>query len=323
MKSNEQLISDLAKVAELEEETVNAIRIQITWWDGMGDDSKPCLMSFSEGIRGGRLGRDHTLEDVPNHYVRDRLVDYVQTNLKTDLRSRVLEAVIDDLSAAEIEQYSTAILRLKEDQESETGTRAAVSNKKRRTRVKEILTSKKLKNAAEIKNVLEQEAEFDAINSDVDPNRRPGLATRRYSHCDLFHSVIKPDAPKTAREQKLDGEMESSERWIDRDCDQIRTMIKDFTREGEWTPDQFRKALGAIERAELTAFLKKRGPSAGSRCYVYELAWEFFKRREKLGLPLKPVKDNTLHEASGNGRKTRSSDSEHMDGKRKRQKRKI
>ncbi|KAI1098126.1 hypothetical protein F4804DRAFT_350767 [Jackrogersella minutella] len=78
---------------------------------------------------------------------------------------------------------------------------------------------------------------------------------------------------------------------IDRDCDQIRAMIKILTcHGGEWTVDQFRRTLGHISRPKLTSFLEKWGPRGGVHCLSFLLGWEFFKLREILGCPL--VKTN-------------------------------
>ncbi|KAK0643999.1 hypothetical protein B0T16DRAFT_416978 [Cercophora newfieldiana] len=85
------------------------------------------------------------------------------------------------------------------------------------------------------------------------------------------------------------------------DCDQVRAMIKIFIQHGHWTLEKFRESLGhpalRVERPQLTDFLEKRGPKDGLKSNAYFLAWEFFHRREKVGLPLRgssPDDERTL-----------------------------
>ncbi|KAI1779052.1 hypothetical protein F4818DRAFT_437851 [Hypoxylon cercidicola] len=71
-------------------------------------------------------------------------------------------------------------------------------------------------------------------------------------------------------------------------------MIKLFTIQGNWTVDQFRLALSHISRAQLTAFLDKRGPKQGIHTQAFELGWEFFKKYELLGTPNPPALQHAL-----------------------------
>lgn len=138
-------------------------------------------------------------------------------------------------------------------------------------------------------NILQQEKLLDNILEDVDPTPHPQFGMRDFDkHEPIFKSVTKPGAKTTPEEEKLVWE-----RYIDRNCDQVRLMIKRFTRGGEWTVDQFRLALGGIARPQLSTFLEKRGPSEGSTSRVFELSWEFFKKRELLGLPVPLVETNS------------------------------
>ncbi|KAK4447983.1 hypothetical protein QBC34DRAFT_466598 [Podospora aff. communis PSN243] len=75
------------------------------------------------------------------------------------------------------------------------------------------------------------------------------------------------------------------------DCDQVRAMIKTFIRDGDWTIEDFRQSLvyhsiKLLEPKQLQTFLEKRGPKEGCKSRAYVLAWEFFHRREQLGLGL-------------------------------------
>lgn len=86
MKSNAQLIDDLASATELDSEQAKKIGIHITWWDSADDEGQTGIMSFRDGVHGGRLQRAHKLDDVPNHYVRDRIMDYINEQVKEENR---------------------------------------------------------------------------------------------------------------------------------------------------------------------------------------------------------------------------------------------
>lgn len=267
----------------------------------MGDDKRPSFMLMGPDacVTGGRLGRDHTLADVPNHYVRDRLMNYIQTQIPESTRDTALHAVFDDLSSSEVELYGAAVLEKQkalEEEEEEPFIRIRTGNK----------------TATPAENLAEQEAAFDAIVSSIDLTPKPGCYRRNYDGPPpLTSSVLAPNAHPT------DTEMDSFsfEAGINRDCDQIRAMIKIFIQEEEWSLDQFRKALGiSTPRPALVKFLKCKGPAAGKRQHVYQLSWEFFKRRELLGFPLQQQADKALKEVDRNRlgckRKTDGGDSQ-------------
>ncbi|KAI1759880.1 hypothetical protein GGR53DRAFT_511948 [Hypoxylon sp. FL1150] len=115
-----------------------------------------------------------------------------------------------------------------------------------------------------------------------------GFARCTYDHR-LAGSVAKPNSKPAEHEVKLDVGT-----TIDRTCDQIRAMIKVFTLQGDWTVDQIRLALGHISRAQFTAFLEKRGPREGIYTLTFELGWEFFKKRDLLGVPNAPPLEHAL-----------------------------
>lgn len=101
---------------------MSSLRAQSTWWDGLGDYKRPCTLSLGPqcSVRGGRLGRDRTLEDVPNHYVRDCLMGYIAgDDLAEDLRQPALEAVFPDLTPAEREEYDTILKEQRKERENE------------------------------------------------------------------------------------------------------------------------------------------------------------------------------------------------------------
>jgi hypothetical protein len=75
---------------------------------------------------------------------------------------------------------------------------------------------------------------------------------------------------------------------VDRDCDQVRAMIKVFLSAWDWDSENFRLAFGpSITRDRLLSFMQKRGTDAAQlRSAAFLLSWEFFNRRQKLGLSI-------------------------------------
>ncbi|KAI0010917.1 hypothetical protein F4779DRAFT_575966 [Xylariaceae sp. FL0662B] len=306
VKTSAELIDSLASAADLDSKSVAMIRANITWWDAMGDDEQPpMLRAGAWTVSGGRLGRDHTLEDVPNHYVRDRLMDYIDTQLEEDKRDNARAAVFPDLSPDERSQYSAHIAKQRQDDEAQE------ERDMRGETVRDILGGKRVKNYSELENVWRQADVIDAIDEKIDltPDLGRGLgggSRRDYErYSPISCSVVEPGK----KEQLLRERSVEAGDSIDRNCDQIRAMIKLFTRGGEWTVDQFRLALGGVSRVQLTDFLDKRGPTEGMNTAVFQLGWEFFKKRELLGLPLtKQVNDDALKERDPNrGQKKRAS----------------
>lgn len=72
------------------------------------------------------------------------------------------------------------------------------------------------------------------------------------------------------------------------DPDQVRAMIKIFIHDGEWTLEQFRRALGNVSRTSLLRFLKGAGRPLRrwDDRVAYFQSREFFGRREFNDLPL-------------------------------------
>lgn len=83
--TGQDLLDALAPAVEITLSNARSIGIQITWWDAMSDGEFGCSMSFDSGVGCGRLGRRHTLEDVPVNYVRDRLMDWIGKNDEDEL----------------------------------------------------------------------------------------------------------------------------------------------------------------------------------------------------------------------------------------------
>ncbi|KAI1502016.1 hypothetical protein F5X99DRAFT_380330 [Biscogniauxia marginata] len=266
--SNAELIDSLSLATDMEAGTSILIRGQITWWDSM--DGKGNGGSWTPGtgiVNDGRLRRDHMLSDVPTNYVRDRLMDYINTELEENKREIACAAVFPDLGPDELKQYSTLIAKKREELEAE-----------------ELEMANRNKSVGRVvENLLRQKAALDKIEDEIDLTPRPGFHIRNYNHPrGLRRSVSMPGLEYTTTTER-NVEVGTN---IDRDCDQIRAMIKRFTRGSEWFIEDFRFALKGVSRPQLTAFLNKRGPAEGKESFVFQLAWELFKKRELLGLPL-------------------------------------
>ncbi|KAI1763488.1 hypothetical protein GGR53DRAFT_364603 [Hypoxylon sp. FL1150] len=324
-KSNAELIDILVSTANLESRQAVYIRGVITWLDSMYDATGGTLTASSGLVSGGRLGRDHRLSDVPNHYVRDTLMNYIVTRLEEDRREKVKTAVFPDLSAAELEEYSDIIMQKqreideKEQAEWDEARQAYLRREAQRN--------------SEAANLERQDTLIKEIDKSIDLTPKPGFAVRNYSKSGqsrICWSVLKPPIDVPGPHQGDGMSMEPEERDvevgedIDRDCDQIRAMIARFIQDSGWSANQFRWALSRhITRRQLINFLEKRGPSAGKQTHVFPLAWEFFKKREMLGYPISntPNDAGVLQERDANRRTKRPSVGERGNTREKRTRR--
>ncbi|KAI8631149.1 hypothetical protein F5Y19DRAFT_473548 [Xylariaceae sp. FL1651] len=325
--SNSQMLDSLAAAVDMSPSTAKCISGQITWWDAMGDPERPpFLTGGSWTVTGGRLGRDHTFEDVPSHYVRDRLMDYAMTMIDEDRQDAAYAALCPDLNQTEIADYVSLIAKLREDLENHVARsldsesrhkfhpeKATQKVKKKSAReeleqLKHILENKHVNSIGEAKNIIRQEELLDAIDDSIDLTPIPHFKVLDRDTLDgVVCSVIRPG--KAHDQNMLPSEQNIAiNEDIDQNCDQVRAMIKIFVRENEWTLDQFRNALGISGRQPLLDFLEKKGPTYGIDSQCFQLSWEFFKRRQKLNLPLKGApSESILRERSANrGCKRRS-----------------
>lgn len=276
----------------------------------MDNDSTSGMLKLGSGrIRNGRLGRDHTLSDVPNQFVRDCLMDYIDTMLEEDQRENAKKAVFSDLGADEIDQYSALIKQKRERDEREA---MGPTPEEREAAVKRILGTRTVKSDSEKNRVMYQADLLLGINELVDLTPKPRSGFRDDYPEPIFYSVVKPGLKRPLRSE-LHLNVGTD---IDRNCDQLRAMISRFTRESEWTVDEFRQALGGISRQQLNTFLEKKGPAEGKASTVFPLAWEFFKKREMLGLPVPGISDDggILCERDVNSSKKRPSTGGERDG---------
>ena len=72
---------------------------------------------------------------------------------------------------------------------------------------------------------------------------------------------------------------------VDKNADQIRRMINAFIENGEMKVGEFQKAIN-VSSGSYLRFMKQSGPSKGTGADTYWKAWEFFKKRERKGIPM-------------------------------------
>lgn len=264
-------------------------------------------------VSAGRLGRDHTLSDVPNHFIRDWLLEQIDEKvneekldevaaLNEDQRQIARRALFPDLTADQVSEYSEVLAKRKEDDlrayRAKNGIPEddATPEQIHKCNLKRIMLSYGFEHERQAEPVLKLYEAVKSVDTTIDltPRVRPGAVRNYEKFPPLRRSVLFPGT-KTVR-LRVEAELAPPVQ-IDWDCDQIRLMIRRFclweealpllyyNGDGEFELDDFQTALG-ITRQTLTTFLKKKGPENGDKSQAYELAWEFFKRRDLLGYPL-------------------------------------
>ncbi|KAH0340515.1 hypothetical protein KCU81_g6749, partial [Aureobasidium melanogenum] len=312
-KSNQQLIDDLASAVGMSDRTKGMVQAQIIHRDASGDDKRPAFVMFGgpEGgkVSGGRLGRDHQLTDVPNHFVRDTIMDYINSEVEEDKKKYARTAVFSDLSPSEIAAYSATVSASKDEER-----RKEIEQEQHDEDILNIMENHKPKPKSldEALNILQQRDLLDSIpDEDLDLTQRGNHGYFDTDFEGVFKSVVKPGSKKLPFESETRPPLE-----IDLDCDQIRACIKRFTRDGIWSIDQFRLALGQIARPELTKFLGLRGPGEGRTLRVRTVCWQFFKWREVLGLDMTKSSQDDIKKIQEKGKKRAAGDDDQTPGKK-------
>jgi len=218
------------------------------------------------------------------------LIDYIWENV-TDKEKRQASrrAICPDLTDPELGEYTCLIAedRKKMNEEAERPLTPPTCEEQAQ-RILEYGRVVRTYDQA-IKIVLMNEAARE-IDETIDwKTPKPMAIYRNLSRGPraIVRSVITPHWAQLRYEGDLNDNME-----VDRDCDQIRAMIKTFCCGiSSWPPETFREHLGStMTRDKFTAFLKKRGTdSAQLKSAAFLLSWEFFKRREQLGLSVESV----------------------------------
>ncbi|CAD0056106.1 unnamed protein product [Aureobasidium pullulans] len=258
---NRQLLDDLAVGLGMDDRQKGMIEAQIVYHDAIGDDKRPATVFFGGDtggkVMGGRLARDHTLADVPNHFCRDQIMDYINQMAEEEKRDIARAAVFSDLDPGEKVAYSTAI--------AENAKELGRKQKEEGDRLDEIMETHKPKpkTMLEARNILDQENLLDSVPDDnLDLTQRGHYGDLDYSMKRVVKSVVKPGCEKLPSEETLS--------WlttVDLDCDQLRACIKRFTNGGIWSIDQFRLALGGSSEDDGKQIeekgKKRKNPAAG------------------------------------------------------------
>ncbi|KAK0668350.1 hypothetical protein QBC41DRAFT_394023 [Cercophora samala] len=105
----------------------------------------------------------------------------------------------------------------------------------------------------------------------------PSKSLKRKSLDD--HTVAPVDSGQSLDDIDLEGAP------IDMNCDQVRRKINNLLDSAAMTKTAFAREIG-VSAKSLSGFLGVHGPFNGSGFAAYENAWEWFKKREMLGIPL-------------------------------------
>ncbi|KAG6368709.1 hypothetical protein INS49_002922 [Diaporthe citri] len=306
------LIDIFAEQVSLTPDRKKSLIGYICFCDSVDEDGTSGIWSpKNDYVGSGRLGRNHTLSDVPNHFIRDWLLEQIDDEedeenevaaLNEDQRQPARRALFPDLTADQVSEYSKALAKKREDDlrayRAKKGIPEddATPEQIHKCNLKRIMLSYGFEHERQAEAVLKLHEAVTTVDTTIDlaPRVRPGAIRNYEKFPPLRRSVLFPG--KSTVRLRAEAELPPPVQ-IDWDCDQIRLMIRRFclweqalpllyyNGDGEFELDDFQTALG-ITRQTLTAFLKKKGPANGDKSQAYELAWEFFKRRDLLGYPL-------------------------------------
>jgi len=242
------------------ERTFKNVAGQITWWDSVSG----ILTVGPMKVTSGRLGRDHQLDDVPNHYVRDMALHYVLA-FKPDLamEKKLYETVFPDLSVADIKDYVAAVKEKYGDPYRPTVERITPVPR-------EIPFPDYLPPNGEDPDSYFREKEIP-------------ICLRNYAQWMPIHAgVSDPWSDMEPEFLKMYPSGPTEIRW---DCDQVRLLINGLLEYTDWHEMGFLRVLPKVDHDQLGRFLDKKGPKNGVQMKAYHYAWEFFKKRQILGLP--------------------------------------
>ncbi|RYC61958.1 hypothetical protein CHU98_g4239 [Xylaria longipes] len=296
--TNDALFKKFKSVSKLDRETLDRIRGMIVWHDSERSNGTWGAIAWRTfEVIGGRLGptTEHTLFDVPHCYVRDRLMLSTSVDVDPKRCELVRKAVFSDLTDTQIKQYAAAVEEMEGQSEEHRPAKVKRSRHSqgvfdRAAAVRVIQSSRKIA-PQEAECIMEEEELLDMIDDTVNLAPNPGFTAlmKRNSekkNSSFFTSIKLSVLRPGVLVQKDDDVSVPSEYNIDRDCDQIRAMIKILVRKGHWTMDKFMRALGGPRHRQIIQFLEKRGPLEGEKSSIFQRSWDFFKRRELLGFEL-------------------------------------
>ncbi|KAG8159622.1 hypothetical protein KVR01_010259 [Diaporthe batatas] len=316
--TNAQLVDIFAEKLSLTPARKKSLIGNLCFWDSMSVDGIGGMWSLKDDyVSGGRLGRNHTLPDVPNHYIRDWMLEQIDLGenevepLSQDDRELARRALLPDLTADQVKEYSNILAKRREDKlRAERAANGipeadATPEEIRKCALKRAMIRYDLESEKQAEAAIKLEDALEAVDTTVDmtPRVRPGVVRNYDKYKPIRRSVLYPHLPSYATPPCEIGL--SLPVQIDRDCDQIRLMIRRFCHFDEDWPrlcyqyshhDDFGlevlPSILGVSRQTLAAFVRQKGQDKGEQSKAYQLAWEFFKRRELLGYPL--VKDEEL-----------------------------
>ncbi|KAI1365500.1 hypothetical protein F5Y08DRAFT_174448 [Xylaria arbuscula] len=290
-RTNEMLFRKFASATKLDQETLDRIRGMMIWRDSAS--SKGCwgAIEWDEFVvTGGRLGptEEHNLYDIPHCYVRDCLMASTLFNVDPSIRSQVQEALFPDLTSSEREEYSAIIEEIEHPPEVPKTAKVKKPRRSREVslteadRVRDIQLTRKI-TTQEAGCIMKEEKLLDTVDDTIDLSPDPSFAA-------LKLKVTDSDSPSgrwgAAREN--DKVSVPHDCVIDRNCDQVRAMIKILVRKGHLGTNDLIRALdgGQVRHPQLIKFLEQHGPLEGKQSKAFQQIWHFFKKRELLGIEL-------------------------------------
>ncbi|KAI0199102.1 hypothetical protein F4808DRAFT_220418 [Astrocystis sublimbata] len=295
---NEPIFEKFASASDLSLETLRRIRGMIAWRDSARSNGTWGAIAWGTfEVTGGRLGptTKHTLGDVPHCYVRDRLMLATLVDVDPERRDYVRKRVFPDLTASQIQEYAAAVEEIERQAKPHKPAKIKKAQKLPKSaahdrKVREIAERKKI-NSPEAQCIVEEDQQLDLIDGSVNLEPNPEFVALMKKNVEkgeasIFTSIKRSAIRPDAQVQKDDDVSVPVECDIDRDCDQIRAMIKILVREGHWSIDQFVRALSGLRHRQVIQFLSHRGTQKGKESAVFQRSWDFFKRRELLGFDL-------------------------------------
>ena len=291
-QTNESLFNTFGSVSKLDRKTRARIRGMMVWRDSASSNGSWGAIEWDTfKVTGGRLGptEEHTLYDIPHCYVRDCLMASTLFDVDPKLRSQVQKALFPDLTSSQLKEYAAAIEEIEHPAEE---SKPAKVKKQQRSRevsspetdralsVRSIQLTRKI-GPQEAECIMKEEELLDTIDENINLTPDPSFATLKLkvsSSDSLFgHWGVRRENDEVPVPEDC---------VIDRNCDQVRAMIKISIRKGHLKTNELIRTLNDVRHPQLIKFLEQRGPLQGKQSKAFQQCWHFFKKRELLGIEL-------------------------------------
>ncbi|KAI1779051.1 hypothetical protein F4818DRAFT_237993 [Hypoxylon cercidicola] len=107
-KSNAELIDTLASMSDKDPQQIASVCARETIWDAVRGGWNPYVLGpgTMDGS-GGRLGPNDILRGVPNHYLRDRLMDWTTSTPRSKRRNENMLARPYSLTLVPLRHWNT------------------------------------------------------------------------------------------------------------------------------------------------------------------------------------------------------------------------